>query len=99
MHDFSCKNADDVYYENLAKKVKYFKEEEECVQKMGDVMEKLMAKREREAMEKAEKKTAKKERRELAKNLLAENETIERTGRLTTLSVAEVRKLAEKLSA
>ena len=155
MHDFSCKNPDDMYYENLAKKIKYFKEEEEGVQKMGDVMEKLiakrekelghvmeelmakrereamekaekemvkrereamekaekeMAKREREAMEKAEKemakrereaekKTAKKERRELAKNLLAENETIERTARLTTLSVAEVRKLAEKLSA
>lgn len=95
MHDFSCKNPDDMYYENLAKKIKYFKEEEEGVQKMGDVMEKLMAKREREA----EKKTAKKERRELAKNLLAENETIERTARLTTLSVAEVRKLAEKLSA
>ena len=62
---------------------------------LGHVMEELMAKREREA----EKKTAKKERRELAKNLLAENETIERTARLTTLSVAEVRKLVEKLSA
>ena len=46
-----------------------------------------MAKREREG------------RLEFAKNLLAENETIERTARLTTLSVAEVRKLAEKLSA
>lgn len=110
MHDFSCKNPDDMYYENLAARVRYFKEEEEGTQKMGDVMEKLMAKREKElghVMEKlmakrereAEKKTAKKERRELAKNLLAENETIERTARLTTLSVAEVRELAEKLSA
>ena len=54
-------------------------------------MEELLAKREREA----EKKKCK----ELAKNLLAENETVERTARLTTLSVAEVRKLAEKLSA
>ena len=152
MHDFSCKNPDDMYYENLATRVRYFKEEEEGVQKMGDVMEKLMAKREREAMEKgkmaaekkmgdvmekliakrekelghvmeelmakrereamekaekemakrereAENKTAKKKCIEFAKNLLAENETIERTARLTTLSVAEVRKLAEKLSA
>lgn len=133
MHDFSCKNPDDMYYENLATKVKYFKEEEEGVQKMGDVMEKLiakrekelghvmeklMAKREREAMEKAEKEMAKREREamekgriaaekktakkkciEFAKNLLAENESIERTARLTSLSVAEVRRLAEKLSA
>lgn len=51
MHDFSCKNPDDMYYENLAKKIKYFKEEEEGTQKIN------------------------------------------------TLSVAEVRKLAEKLSA
>ena len=128
MHDFSCKNPDDMYYENLATKIRYFKEEE-GVQKMGDVMEKLMAKREkelgrvmeklmakreREAMEKAEKEMAKREREamekaekmttkkkciEFAKNLLEENETVERTARLTTLSVAEVRKLAEKLSA
>ena len=125
MHDFSCKNPDDMYYKNLATKVRFFKEEEEGTKIMGDVMEKLMAKREREAMEKAEKKmaerekelghvmeklmaerereaekkTAKKKCIEFAKNLLAENETIERTARLTTLSVAEVRKLAEKLSA
>ena len=121
MHDFSCKNPDDMYYENLATKVRYFKEAEEGIQKMGDVMEKLMAKREREFMEKAEKEMEKREkelghvmeklmakrereamekgRLEFAKNLLAENETIERTARLTTLSVAEVRKLAEKLSA
>lgn len=118
MHDFSCKNPDDMYYENLAARVRYFKEEEEGTQKMGDVMEKLMAKREREAVERGkkemgsvmEKLMAKREREameraeekkciELAKNLLAENETVERTARLTTLSVAEVRKLAEKLSA
>lgn len=43
MHDFCCKNPDDMHYQELAKKAKYFKEEQEGVEIMGDVMEKLMA--------------------------------------------------------
>ena len=43
MHDFCCKNPDDMHYKELAKKAKYFKEEQEGVEIMGDVMEKLMA--------------------------------------------------------
>lgn len=34
-----------------------------------------------------------------AKSLLTENESLERTARLTELSLKEVRKIAEKLSA
>ena len=29
MHDFHCKNPDDMYYNELADKVRYFKEDEE----------------------------------------------------------------------
>lgn len=95
MHDFHCKNPDDMYYQELADKVRYFKEDEEGLDIMGDVMEKLMAKREREAAERIKKA----ERKKLAKSLLSENESLERTARLTELSLKEVRKIAEKLSA
>lgn len=95
MHDFHCKNPDDMYYQELADKVRYFKEDEEGLDIMGDVMEKLMAKREREAAERIKKA----ERKRLAKSLLTENESLERTARLTELSLKEVRKIAEKLSA
>ena len=43
MHDFCCKNPDDMHYKELAEKAKYFKEEQKGVEIMGDVMEKLMA--------------------------------------------------------
>ena len=110
MHDFRCKNPDDMYYQELADKVRYFKEDEEGLDIMGDVMEKLMAKREREAIAKAEAKNeakaakavAKAEKNakiKFAKSLLTENESLERTARLTELSLKEVRKIAEKLSA
>ena len=106
MHDFCCKNPDEMHYKELADKARYFKCEEEGIDKMGDVMEKLIAKREKEAVEKANMKAAsktekavKKERVELAQTLLKENESLERTARLTKLSLKEVRKLADKLSA
>lgn len=106
MHDFCCKNPDEMHYKELADKARYFKCEEEGIDKMGDVMEKLIAKREKEAVEKANMKAAsktekavKKERVELAQTLLKENESLERTARLSKLSLKEVCKLADKLSA
>ena len=99
MHDFSCQSPDDMHYKELAAKVRYFKEEQEGLETMSDVFEKFVAKREREAVAKATKKAEKATKLELAKSLLTENESVERTARLTKLSLKEVRKLAEKLSA
>lgn len=56
MHDFCCKEPKDMYYKELSDKTRYFKENEEGLEAMGDVMEKLMAKREREAIERIAKK-------------------------------------------
>ena len=39
MHDFSCTNAKDMYYEVLADRVHYFKEDEKGVAVMCKVME------------------------------------------------------------
>ena len=95
MHDFCCKNPDDMHYKKLAEKIRYFKEEKEGLDKMGDVMEKLIAKREKEAI----KKTEKEARISFAKEMLANNESIDKIVKYSKLSVKEVRALAAKMSA
>ncbi len=39
MHDFSCTNPDDMNYEALAKKARYFKQDEKGVATMCKIME------------------------------------------------------------
>ena len=56
MHDFRCKNPEKMHYKELADKTRYFKQETEGLKTMGDVMEQLMKKREREAVERTTKK-------------------------------------------
>ena len=99
MHDFTCKNPDDMYYPELAEKARYFKETEKGLTNMGDVFEKFAAKRAKEAAKEAAEATAKENKIEFAKGLLAEGMSIEFTVRLSKLSEAEVRELASKLTA
>ena len=99
MHDFTCKNPDDMYYPELAEKARYFKETEKGLTNMGDVFEKFAAKRAKEAAKEAAEAMAKEKKIEFAKDLLAEGMSIEFTVRLSKLSEAEVRELASKLSA
>lgn len=54
MHDFSCTNPDDMNYEVLAKKVRYFKEDEKGVAAMCKIMEDMR----NEAEQNKAKKTA-----------------------------------------
>ena len=61
MHDFRCKDPDKMYYSELAEKTRYFKQETEGLKTMGNVMEQLMIKREREMAKKYELKIAKAE--------------------------------------
>lgn len=42
MHDFSCKNPDDMYYKILADSTRYYKEDEEGVFAMCRIMEELI---------------------------------------------------------
>ena len=43
MHDFACKNANDMYYTTLADKVRYYKENQEGVDNMCKAMEEMRA--------------------------------------------------------
>ena len=66
---------------------------------MTDIIELYAENVAKKAADKAAMETKQAERIEFAKNLLAENESCERTARLTKLPLEEVRALAEKLSA
>lgn len=117
MHDFCCKNPDDMHYQELAEKTRYLKEEQGGEQVMGDVIEKLMAEVRAEAIAeeqakaatkiskvkakaaKAEAKAAKTERTTIAKKMLANNESMEKVMLYSSLSLAEIRALAKKMSA
>ena len=63
MHDFSCTNPDDMNYEVLAKKARYFKQDEKGVAAMCKIMEDMR----NEAAKEAVKKTTKENARRLLK--------------------------------
>ena len=58
MHDFSCTNPDDMNYEALAKRARYFKQDEKGVATMCKIMEDMRNEAAREAAQKAELKNA-----------------------------------------
>lgn len=84
-----------MHYKELADKARYFKSEEGGLEIMGDVMEKFFAKREKEVKAKAKAK----ERINIAKEMLSNNEDVEKIVKYSKLSLTEVQKLAKKLSA
>ena len=60
MHDFSCTNPDDMNYEALAKKARYFKQDEKGVAAMCKIMEEMWNEAAKEAAQQAEQNKAKK---------------------------------------
>ena len=60
MHDFSCTNPDDMNYEALAKKARYFKQDEKGVATMCKIMEDMRNEAAREAAQQAEQNKARK---------------------------------------
>ncbi len=92
MHDFSCTNAKDMYYEVLADRVHYFKEDEKGVAVMCRAMEEMRNEAAREAARKTSLETAK-------SLLLIGKLTYEEIALVTKLTVNEVKELDNKKSA
>ena len=92
MHDFSCTNAKDMYYEVLADRVHYFKEDEKGVAVMCRAMEEMRNEAAREAARKTSLETAK-------SLLLIGKLTYEEIALVTKLTVDEVKELDNKKSA
>lgn len=84
MHDFSCIKADDMYFSQLAEKMRYFKEDEKGVEAMCRVMEEM-----RDDV-----------RISIALNLIAMNKlSLEDIAASAELPLEKVKELAEKKSA
>lgn len=91
MHDFSCTNPDDMNYEILAKKARYFKQDEKGVTAMCKIMEDMR----NEAAQKAELKGA----RETAERLIKKGKmTLEEIAEcVPLLSIDELREIEMKV--
>ena len=101
MHDFFCKNPSDMYYEKLAERVRYFKEDTEGVDKMTDVFEivaqKAAQKAAQEATQKATQKATQETKQKIARSMLANGMTLEDIAKCTELSIEEIKALAEEM--
>lgn len=101
MHDFWCTDAEDMHYEILAERVRYFKKEEEGVRTMCKAMEDMR----NEALEegkiagklegKIEGKTE--ERRKNIQEMLRDHLSIEKIQQYTGATKCEIKDEAEKL--
>jgi hypothetical protein len=87
MHDFFCRDPRDMHSQVLAERARFFKESEEGVEIMSEVMEKLREEALRER------------NREVAEKALDRGLAVEATADLLDLAVDEVRKIAEQRKA
>ena len=106
MQDFNCNDPANMHYKELADRVNYFKTSKEGEIDMTDIIEAYAnnkaEKAAKEAVAKAEKKAKKaayQRNVEVAKDMLADNMSIESVARYSKLSEEEVRALAAKQSA
>ena len=94
MHDFSCTDPDDMNYEILAKKARYFKQDEKGVATMCKLMEDMRNEAAHEAAHKAERESARKTaKRFLKMGKLSHEEISDGTG----LPLEEVKALEEEI--
>lgn len=91
MHDFSCVYPDDMYYDELAERVRFFKESKEGISIMCKVMEDMRNESLKEGM-KEEKKLTVLRMLEIGKYALEE------IAGISGLSIDEVKKLQDKKS-
>lgn len=83
MHDFSCRNPEDMYYRPLAESVRYYKNDAKGVEDMCRIMEEIVED----------------EKKEIALELLKLNKlSPEEIATCAKLSLEEVEKIAEELS-
>ena len=101
MHDFNCKNPDDMKYPELAESTRYFKEDEEGVANMCEMMENMVNKVKEQADKekaKAVAETSERERIEMARSLLLLGKnSFEEISLCSKLPLEEVKKLAAEL--
>lgn len=97
MHDFRCTRAEDMYYEVLANRVRYFKETEEGARTMSEAMENLARDFAKELTKEAEKRGMERGREEgkidMVLEMLRDKLPLEMVARISKLSLEHVQEL------
>lgn len=89
MHDFSCTNADDIHYTEIAERIRFFKEDDEGVKSMCRSIEEMLEKNSKEVTER--------NTLEFARQMIALGKnTIDDISKCTGLTVEEISKLASE---
>lgn len=92
MHDFACTKAEEMHYPILAKRVRYFKEEQEGVAIMSRIFEEIK----REAAQEAARKTAREKSIQVARRMLMMGKySYEEISAISDLTMDEVKALDE----
>lgn len=92
MHDFACTKAEEMHYPILAKRVRYFKEEQEGVATMSRIFEEIK----REAAQEAARKTAREKSIQVARLMLMMGKySYEEISAISDLTMDEVKALDE----
>ena len=92
MHDFACTKAEEMHYPILAKRVRYFKEEQEGVATMSRIFEEIK----REAAQEAARKTAREKSIQVALRMLMMGKySYEEISAISDLTMDEVKALDE----
>lgn len=92
MHDFACTKAEEMQYPILAKRVRYFKEEQEGVATMSRIFEEIK----REAAQEAARKTAREKSIQVARRMLMMGKySYEEISAISDLTMDEVKALDE----
>lgn len=93
MHDFNCANANDMHFEEMAKRTRYLKESPEGVSRMCEVLEDMR----KESLEEGRKQGRKEEMTQTAQRMLdAGIYELEEVVKISTLSLEEVMQLKAK---
>lgn len=93
MHDFACTKAEEMHYPILAKRVRYFKEEQEGVATMSRIFEEIK----REAAQEAARKTAREKSIQVARRMLMMGKySYEEISTISDLTMDEVKALDEE---
>ena len=97
MHDFRCTRAENMYYEVLANRVRYFKETEEGARTMSEAMENLARDFAKELAKEAEKRGMERGREEgkidMVLEMLRDKLPLEMVARISKLSLEHVQEL------
>ena len=99
MHDFSTPNADEMYYKELAEKVRFYKQDETGVQMASRVVEEYGNERAAEALQQGIQQGAQQQAIEATKNLLRMGIlTHEQIAQAQTLPLKKVQELTEEVA-